>query len=442
MGALTSPAIRARALATGAATAAVASALLAASLPHPARAGGYDTPMLYSARHIGMGGTAVAFVDDPSALFHNPAGLGHTRKFAATGDFSLLLARVHSSPAALAPDLDSELTVAPLFLLGAGYRINELIALGLAVFPNASAGATYKYEAFGANIENTTRLVFIEATPAISFNLPGRVRLGAGYRITYVNLQRYQGDRSAAMPVLDFDMTGVDWTGFRVGAQWTALDWLQVGAVYRHKTTTTVRNDEGVALSQRYTDIETDFVLPSKLGAGVRADLGDLGLALDAEHLWNSQNTGFPLQGLPPMAPGDPEPPMRVSVDNVFEWSNEITLRAGAEYRLLPGGDEGRKRLALRLGYVFDGPTTNERYPSAFGTPPGPTHVFTAGAGWRARRWQVNLAYAHRTGSAPVRPEVVSAMENRTCRFCSIAGMDDYSIAINAFYLDLGFVFD
>ena len=35
----------------------VALAVLAA--PLTAQAGGYDTPMLYSARHMGMGGTAV-----------------------------------------------------------------------------------------------------------------------------------------------------------------------------------------------------------------------------------------------------------------------------------------------------------------------------------------------------------------------------------------------
>ena len=42
------------------------SAALPALLPAAARAGGYDTPMLYSARHMGMGGTAIGFV----SLYH------------------------------------------------------------------------------------------------------------------------------------------------------------------------------------------------------------------------------------------------------------------------------------------------------------------------------------------------------------------------------------
>ena len=54
----------------------VASGLFAAST---VQAAGYDTPMLYSARHMGMGGAAIGSVDDPSALFHNPAGLARVR---------------------------------------------------------------------------------------------------------------------------------------------------------------------------------------------------------------------------------------------------------------------------------------------------------------------------------------------------------------------------
>src|SRR5689334_25443807 len=35
---------------------------LVLSAPRLARAGGYDTPMLYTARHMGMGGTAIGYV--------------------------------------------------------------------------------------------------------------------------------------------------------------------------------------------------------------------------------------------------------------------------------------------------------------------------------------------------------------------------------------------
>lgn len=411
-------------------------ALVTAALSSAAVAGGYDTPMLYSARHMGMGGAAAGYVDDPSALFHNPAGLAHTKRFTALGDFSLLLGKVNGSPAFNAQDRESELTVAPMFLLGGAYRLTDWLTFGLGVYPNASAGASYEYVAPGSpdTITNRTRLVFIEGSPAVAVNLPGRLRLGAGYRITYVSLQRFQG-QDGATPGLDFEMAGFDWTGFRVGAQWTALDWLQVGASYRHRTTTTVKNDTGIALGATYTDISTDFTLPSKLVAGARADAGAFGVAVDGEYLWNSQNQGDPLRGTPPSL----DYPDRVP--NIFEWSNAVTVRGGLEYRLLPS-TEGVRRLALRAGWIYDGATTNPKYPSAFGTPPGPTNIATAGAGWNAGRTRVNLAYAYRFGEGAVTAADLNAPGRKACAFCGTYGNEPYELRMHGLYVDLSWALD
>src|SRR5690349_14475972 len=119
-------------------------------LPMRASAGGFDTPILYTARHLGMGGTAIGYVDDPSAGFHNPAGLQGVQGFAFVADGSLLLGKLTSSPdtGASARNVESELTVAPFFLAGAAYRIHPWLSAGLALFPVASGGALYKYDNF------------------------------------------------------------------------------------------------------------------------------------------------------------------------------------------------------------------------------------------------------------------------------------------------------
>src|SRR5260221_6236935 len=92
--------------------------------PALAHAGGYDTPMLYSARHMGMGGAAIGYVRDPSALFHNPAGLGQVEHAELLGDFSLILGKLRASPSINAQDVTSDLTVAPFFLVGGAYRVH------------------------------------------------------------------------------------------------------------------------------------------------------------------------------------------------------------------------------------------------------------------------------------------------------------------------------
>jgi hypothetical protein len=200
-----------------------------------------------------------------------------------------------------------------------------------------------------------------------------------------------------------------------------------------------VRNDEGIALGMKFTDVDTTFVLPAKAGLGARYDLWHFGLALDGEYLFNSQNGAYPLAGQPPATPADPMP-MRLNVPNVFRWSDEIVIRAGLEFRFAPV--QAIERLRLRAGYIHDGKTTNERYPSAFGTPPGPTRVWTAGLGWDGGRWQVNAAFARRTGKGAVTEADLNPpppAKNEDCTFCGKAGELPYRIWVSGFYVDFSY---
>src|ERR1041384_1121591 len=136
-----------------------------------ARAAGFDTPILYTARHQAMGGTAIGYVDDASAAFHNPAGLQGVRGLAFTGDFSMILGKVRGSPTPT-DNLKSQTVIAPFFLLGGAYRVHEWLTLGVAAFPVASGGAEYKYPVGGVNWTDKTEILFLEASPLLSLNVP------------------------------------------------------------------------------------------------------------------------------------------------------------------------------------------------------------------------------------------------------------------------------
>lgn len=393
-------------------------ALLVLGWAAPALAGGYDTPMLYSARHMGMGGAAIGWVNDPSALFHNPAGLGHVRGLSLMGDFSPLIGTITGSPQAEedTTNIESDTTFAPFFLVGAAYGITDWLTVGLAVYPVASAGATYKYTLDGADTEDHTRLVFIEATPGFAVNLPQHIRIGAGYRINTTTLERTR--KTDTEDQIDLDLSGFNFFSFRIGAQWTPIPELELGLVYRHRTITDVEADEGTALGITFTDVKSSFTLPTRLGFGARGNFGALHAALDLEYALNSQNVKSGLSGQPPA--GD-----RLEVFNQFRWSDALTLRVGVEYRLM------EDKIATRLGYVFDAKTANTQYPSAFGTPPGPTHVLTIGGGYDAGPWEVNLAYAYRFGTAEVTEDDIGP---EACLFCG--GPGDYAIGLHGIYVD------
>ncbi|MES1173441.1 MAG: outer membrane protein transport protein [Myxococcales bacterium] len=419
-----------------------AAGLGALACPAAAHASGYDTPMLYSARHMGMGGTAIGYVNDPSSLFHNPAGLGQIERGEVLGDFSLLLGGIHASPGAFdsGKNIDSDLTVAPFFLVGGAYRLHEYITIGAGVYPVASAGGTFHYPSLpngtANDFEDRTDLFFLEASPAVAVNPLPNLRFGLGYRITYVHLTRFAG-ADGRDPSVDFKVSGQSFTGFRLGAQYDPLPWLHLGAVYRNKTTTKVTNSQGIAFDP-YTDISTHFTLPAKLGVGTRLDFDPwhlpLSAAVDFEYSFNSENQGDPLRGTP-VNPNGPD-----HVDNVFEWTDSQTVRVGAEYRLWYDAYTNVHRIPLRVGYVFDSQSANARYPTAFGTPPGATQVFTLGSGYNGGRWQTNVAYAYRVGTGDVSTSDIAATpDHKTCAFCSYEG--HYKIHLNGIYVDASYKF-
>lgn len=401
-----------------------ASALLSLAWASSAHAAGFDTPILYTARHQAMGGTAIASVDDASAGFHNPAGLQGVRGLGLIGDFSLILGKIEASPTP-SDNLESETVVAPFFLLGAAYRLRDWLTLGLAGFPVASGGAEYRYPVGRVNPVtwvDSTNIVFFEVTPMLSLNvprdrwLPGKLAFGAGYRVNYVTFSRERGEPDE-LQYLDLNMQGASFTGFRLGLQYQPIDELKLGVVYRNQVVVTTRADSAKVLTADASDAELDFTLPAKLGFGVRTDLGRLGLATDVEYAFQSQNQRRPLSGT---LMGS-----HAEVPNVFDWHDGVTLRLGAEYRVGP-----RELVPLRVGYIFDSRVANPAYPSAFGTPPASTRTFTAGAGFVQDTWQVNLAVSRRFGST----QIPSGELGEGCSFCSYAG--DYSLQMTGLYID------
>ncbi|HEX6763884.1 MAG TPA: outer membrane protein transport protein [Polyangiaceae bacterium] len=405
--------------------AAVAAAVAVIAGAPIARAAGYDTPILYSARHQGMGGTAIAYVDDPSATFHNPAGLAGIHGLALLGDLSLILGKVQSSPQPNVTSLESEPVLAPFFMLAAGYRIHEWVSVGLGFFPVASGGAEYKYEPAPNNPwVDRTRILFLELTPAVSLNvpkdawIPGELSVGAGYRVDRLSFEREQGLEDDPR-VLNLHMNGTSFTGFRVGAQYHPIPQLGFGAVFRNRIEVDSKADKISVYTQTATDASLRFILPAKLGGGVEFELTRIRLAADVEYAFQSQNDRVALEGT---LDGE-----KASVPNIFAWHDGVTLRTGAEYRILYGS----LRFPVRIGYVFDSAVSDAAYPSAFGTPPAPTHSVSAGGGADfGGVWQLNAAITHRFGKTTIDENELGD----GCRFCSYAG--DYELTMTGFYLD------
>jgi len=395
-----------------------------------ARAGGYDTPILYSAQHMGLGGAAIAYVDDPSAMFHNPAGLMGTKGLSLMANLTLVTGAIQSSPDEFNRNEESESLLALAPLVGVSYDVDDVVAFGLAFYPVASAGAEYLYvdEATQVATRNFTSVRFLEVSPGMAFKIPGtNLSIGAGYRFSIVQLGRYLGpeDKSEGGPKFDVSMSGKNAAGFRVGLQWQPIPELQLGLVYRSLTRTSIEDDKGTVLAPA-TNIETEFTLPAKAGFGVRANLDPIAIVLDVEYGFYSQNVSNEFVA---------DPVLLLPIVNVSRWRDAVTVRAGVEY----GVDD---RYFFRGGFLYDGQVSQENFPSAFGTPPTSTSTITAGFGYKCGdNWKLNFAVAHRFGSTKVERAKTDSDGSALpgCIPCSASG--DYSLTMTAFYLDFMYAF-
>ncbi len=424
--------------------------LSALGLVSTARAGGYDIPILYSARHIGAGGTAVADVHDSSAIFHNPAGMGQIGRANLLIDVSILTGDLRATPYILGPQsIQSEPVVAPFGLLGASGRVHEYITIGGAVYPVAAASGEYKYElpdpsGNPVDVTDSTTLLFLEASPAIAVNIDKiGLRIGLGYRITFVTLDRSRNSPPALGAIasdIDLNLSGFSFLGFRVGLQWRITDYLAVGLNYRSKTTTKVdesgdpnrTSGSPAGLGQLFTEASTEFVLPARLVAGMRFDWEQFAFKTDFEWGFNSQNDRATITVTDTSGGTD-------MLQNVFDWNDQWTLRIGTVYRV------AKERVPIRLGFVYDSKTTSFQYPSGFSTPPKATYAATIGLGYDHGPWEINVAYARRftrvTIDEPPPPGPTTSLSQgellAECPACGYAG--DYRFRINGFYLDFSY---
>jgi len=429
---------------------AITAAILVACTILPAAqafASGYDTPILYTARHIGMGGTAIGYVNDPSAVFHNPAGLGHLTGGAVTLNVSPLFGQITGSPSADAISEKSETALIPMFMAAAGYNITDRLSFGVAVFPLGGGSGSYKYSKTSAggtvtNTEDMTSLAFIEVSPALAYEFPflgGKVRVGAAWRYTLTQFQRKVTNTDEGKdPVIfhDMDMTGTDLSGYRVGIQGTFGD-LDIGMVYRSGFTVAMdevdRTEKTTVNGLEARDVGFEFNLPPKLGVGAELQMTrSLRLAADMELLFNSFNKEQNFTGKAFVAGTQIDEFKRGDLVNYSRWDDGITMRLGGEYTV-------SEALMARLGYVYDSKSANTAYPSAFGTPPGPTQSFTGGVGYAlSKSLSLSAAVAYRSGEAVVTkkmlPKPDGEMDLPGCPFCGKEGT--YSISMVGAYFD------
>lgn len=364
--------------------AALAAVLLTAL---PARAQ-VEPPAPHGARHAALGGTGVAYADDASAVFHNPAALDAVGRLALTAAVAPQIT-APSAPlrGAAADAVPGSRTLFPYFLAGAALRLHERVVVAVAAYPTAGAVTRFATPHYAGRDLSST-LSAVEISPALSFALTRDLSLGLGYRITAAASVVREGALQGEQLVLhDTTMRGWAFQSMDAGLAYRVHDRLRLGLLYRSRMTVDVSGARTVTVAGAATpdavswEAKSTLATPHTLRVGAAAELLPDTLTMALELTYRAYASMLPRA---PTTLTSATGQTQSSVDRPA-LRDVIGVGFGLEARPIP-------ELSLRLGYHEAGSPTSPDKPAWTAPPPGPTRTFTWGAGVSLARWDAGVA--------------------------------------------------
>jgi long-chain fatty acid transport protein len=383
-----------------------AAVLLALALPlgpRPLQAAGFS---IYEqgGRGMGFAGAFTAIADDPSAIFHNPAGIA----FLKGKQIYLGATLVHPSSDFFGDDPypgagvteTGDVGVIPVPTLYYTHQVSERLVLG------AGVSTPYGLKTAWANPDTFTgRFLSIEAdlksfslNPTLAYKLADRfsIAVGLDIRLSKVTLlRRVPATHPVTRAIVDVAEASLEsdyksGVGFNVGLLAKPSDNLSLGAGYRHKvqvsyegTGTFTQISTGLppfdavvaaGLPQGPTPITTAIEFPSITSGGFSYNWTDWRIAGDVVFFQWSTFDQLPIRF--------PEYP-RFSQDIIEDYENSWQFRAGVERRL-------GEAWAVRAGYFFDqSPSPAESVSPLL--PDADRNGFTLGGSWHNESLRVDV---------------------------------------------------
>lgn len=356
-----------------------------------AMAAGFEKTVMWSGEWTGVAGAATGAVEGGDSLFFNPAGLVHGEDKELSFNFSPLFTHVQGAQTENDESIDSEKEMRPVFGFTSKMKINEDFAVGAGLYVSGGSGAGFdnvKYTGFEAYKPNVmSKVQIVELGLGGAYKIDKNFSVGATYRITMAQADlasAAKNDAGTALLGLELtDLTGYDYSTFRLGAQYRSDDksW-GLGVNYR---------------SELFIDAEGDA--KGKISLGGAAPLDMTGSKATAEtylpqqiniggfYKYTPKSTIFLEYGWTEYSKnkeiklgGDLSLPAAAGGTNVLEgntvvqnWHNMNIIRIGNATEIGSG--------ILRVGYAYTSQVTNSDAAAITYSAPGAGHTFAFGGG-------------------------------------------------------------
>lgn len=317
--------------------------------PSLAFASGLSKPVWVGSKAIGMGGAFVGVADDPTAIFHNPAGMTQMKGHNFHLGMDALVTNLDYNPGTGAERAKREFLPVPSF----GYvtDVAEPVSLGLGVFfPHGNGGKFATPSAVVTN-PNEGRIYSMEIAPAVALQILPTLSVGGAFRV--VRISSGLKGQLVGMPgggfdtVDDLSVSGWGYGG-TAGILYKPLSWLSIGGNYRSKIKKRLSGNVAFTAAGSHPAALSGLVLPTLVSGGVSLKpMEELTIGLSYDWERNSEiktvTAIVPSFGAAGVLPFN------------YNYKDSHTLHVGGEYWVCPA-------VAMRFGFAKD---FNESIPDA-----------------------------------------------------------------------------
>lgn len=328
----------------------------------------------YDAQSVGEAAAGVAHISNGASLYQNPATL------AGIDRFSVALVLSPFFPSTTAPLSGngsrerSAVGFAPLFLLGAAYRLSDRFVVSMAMYPATGFGMTFQgLGPTGELREQSVRTLNLELATGVSYSILDNLHVGIAYRITLAE-QRLENYGL----VDSLELRGLNALGVHAGVVYQPTRGLSIGASFRSKVLTAV--DGKLTMQGQAFDARSKLASPASLKLGVAYAILEDRLMFTAGMQYALYSRSHKEQVVFTQIAGT-----ELAQTAALGWRDTLATGIGAQYRVTP-------ELPLRLGFALAQSATAKDRPAAFQVPPGWMKIISLGAGYRLTNWDFDVA--------------------------------------------------
>lgn len=336
-------------------------------------------------RATGMGGAVTAFIDDPSAIYYNPAGISGRKGLGVQIGDTLVIPSLNFTHAEDGEVTTTPLSVSPPFHAHVTFGLTDNLAIGIGVYSPFGASGNWPDKWEGRFKAMRSSLQTFDINPTIAYRIHPRFKVGLGFQAIRGTLFIER-----ALNFVDSEGT-VQLGGGAWGFGWNAGVQIEIvekrlffGAAYRGPVT---MNFEGrshfsnipVEFGARLKDqpITGTVELPTQANFGFTVmPMDNLRISLDGDYVeWSA---------FPELAIKFENPDLTVPLKKA--WVDQVSVHLGGEFNVT-------KSVAVRLGFVYD-PTPSPRYTLTPDLPDSSRIKITAGVGWQHKSGlSIDLGY-------------------------------------------------